>query len=379
VRAPWPFFRIGLKLFPSPCSYIKLMEEKGHQFGKSDIPLVDSDDEAQEGAQQEFDAEGNPVPVRKDVEPLAAVDHSTVKYLEIEKNFYQEHPDIQALTPQQVSELRKKFEIRVFGDDVPKVVDSFAHFGFDDALMQTIIRHGYTEPTAIQKQAIPVALSGRDIIGIAKTGSGKTAAFLLPMFVHMMDQEELNKGDGPIGVVVAPTRELCVQIYHEAKKFAKAYNIQVMAVYGGASKTEQFKDLRKGFTELVVATPGRLIDMVKMKATNLSRVSYVVLDEADRMFDLGFEPQVRSILSNVRPDKQTLLFSATFAKRIEKLASEALTDPVRITVGGVGEANSDVTQSFLILRREDDKWPWVWFSPFVPATGVTLVLIFLAW
>lgn len=141
------------------------------------------------------------------------------------------------------------------------------------------------------------------------------------MFVHMMDQEELEKGDGPIGIVLAPTRELCAQIYHEAKKFAKAYSIQVTAVYGGASKTEQFKELRKGFIELIVATPGRLIDMVKMKATSLRRVSYIVLDEADRMFDLGFEPQVRSILSNVRPDKQTLLFSATFPKRIEKLAS----------------------------------------------------------
>ena len=148
-----------------------------------------------------------------------------------------------------------------------------------------------------------------------------TPAFLLPMFVHMMDQEELQKGDGPIGLVLAPTRELCVQIYQEAKKFAKAYNIQVTAIYGGASKTEQFKELRKGFVEIIVATPGRLIDLIKMKATNTRRISYVVLDEADRMFDLGFEPQVRSILSNVRPDRQTLLFSATFAKRVEKLAS----------------------------------------------------------
>jgi len=141
------------------------------------------------------------------------------------------------------------------------------------------------------------------------------------MFVHMMDQEELQKGDGPIGLVLSPTRELCVQIYQEAKKFAKAYNIQVTAIYGGASKTEQFKELRKGFIEIIVATPGRLIDLIKMKATNTRRISYVVLDEADRMFDLGFEPQVRSILSNVRPDRQTLLFSATFAKRIEKLAT----------------------------------------------------------
>lgn len=154
--------------------------------------------------------------------------------------------------------------------------------------MSAIIKAEYTEPSAIQKQAIPAALQGRDIIGIAKTGSGKTAAFVLPMLVHIMDQEELSKGDGPIGLILAPTRELATQIYSEAKKFAKAYGLRVAAVYGGASKMQQFKDLRSGTIEILVATPGRLIDMIKMKATNLRRVTYLVLDEADRMFDLGF-------------------------------------------------------------------------------------------
>jgi len=139
-------------------------------------------------ANPKFDAEGNPAGGRKDIEPLAAVDHSKIEYPEVEKNFYEEHADIQALTSQQVSELRRKFEIKVFGNNVPRPAVSFAHFGFDEALLQTIAKHGYTEPTAIQKQAIPVALSGRDIIGIAKTGSGKTAGgspsyfCLLPSF-----------------------------------------------------------------------------------------------------------------------------------------------------------------------------------------------------
>lgn len=164
--------------------------------------------------------------MKKEIEPLARVDHSTITYPHIEKNFYQEHADIAALTPDQTMAIRQSLSLQVAGDQVPKPCVSFAHFGFDDDLMAAIIKAGYTEPSTIQKQAMPVALAGRDIIGIAKTGSGKTAAFVLPMLVHIMDQEELVKGDGPIGLVLAPTRELAVQIYTETKKFAKAYGLK---------------------------------------------------------------------------------------------------------------------------------------------------------
>ncbi|KAJ3329937.1 ATP-dependent RNA helicase ddx42 [Blyttiomyces sp. JEL0837] len=129
--------------------------------------------------------------------------------------------------------------------------------------------------------------------------------------------------------------------------------------YNSDEEGEQFKELRAGGVEILVATPGRLIDLVKMKATNLRRVSFLVLDEADRMFDLGFEPQVRSICNNVRPDRQTLLFSATFQKRVERLAREVLIEPVRITIGGVGQLNTDVTQSVIILDEDSQKWGWL--------------------
>lgn len=131
-----------------------------------------------------------------------------------------------ALDHGRVQAILKEMGVRVSGTQVPKPCISFAHFGFDEDLMNTIIKAGYTEPSAIQRQAIPTALSGRDIIGIAKTGSGKTAAFVLPMLVHIMDQAELVKGDGPIGLVLAPTRELAVQIYQETRKFAKAYGLK---------------------------------------------------------------------------------------------------------------------------------------------------------
>ena len=284
----------------------------------------------------EYDEDGNPIAPKKskEIDPLPPIDHSEIDYIDFEKNFYNVHEEIVKLTPDQVEELRQKLGIKVTGPLPPHPVTSFAHFGFDEALIKVIRKSEYTQPTPIQAQAVPGALNGRDLIGIAKTGSGKTAAFIWPMLVHIMDQKELQPGDGPIGLILAPTRELSLQIYNEAKKFGKVYNIQVVCCYGGGSKWEQSKALEGG-AEIVVATPGRMIDLIKMKATNLQRVTFLVLDEADRMFDLGFEPQVRSICNHVRPDRQTLLFSATFKKKIERLARDILTDPIRIVQVGV--------------------------------------------
>ncbi|KAK8913783.1 DEAD-box ATP-dependent RNA helicase 24 [Platanthera zijinensis] len=257
-----------------------------------------------------------------------------------------------------VSEYRKSLAIRVSGFDVPKPIKAFADCGFSSVLMNAIAKQSYEKPTPIQCQALPIALSGRDIIGIAKTGSGKTAAFILPMIVHIMDQPELKKDEGPIGVICAPTRELAHQIYLEAKKFAKQNGLRVSAIYGGMSKHDQLKELKAG-CDVVVATPGRLIDMLKLKALTMMRATYLVLDEADRMFDLGFEPQIRSIVGQIRPDRQTLLFSATMPRKVERLAREILTDPIRVTVGEVGTANEDITQVVHVIPSETDKMPWL--------------------
>jgi len=141
--------------------------------------------------------------------------------------------------------------------------------GFDKALLEAIGREGYSEPTAIQKQAIPVALSGRDLIGIAKTGSGKTAAFVLPLLTHIIDQRELAKGEGPIGVIAAPTRELAAQIYLEAKKFCKVYGLRVCALLGGVGKGEQMQTLKSQPHEIVVCTPVRfLIRLIRVLFIN---------------------------------------------------------------------------------------------------------------
>ncbi|XP_062994756.1 ATP-dependent RNA helicase DDX42 isoform X3 [Elgaria multicarinata webbii] len=324
----------------------------------------------------EYDSDGNPIaPSKRIIDPLPPIDHSEIEYPPFEKNFYEEHEEITSLTPQQVVELRHKLNLRVSGAAPPRPGSSFAHFGFDEQLMHQIRKSEYTQPTPIQCQGVPVALSGRDMIGIAKTGSGKTAAFIWPIMVHIMDQKELEPGDGPIAVIVCPTRELCQQIHAECKRFGKAYNLRSVAVYGGGSMWEQAKALQEG-AEIVVCTPGRLIDHVKKKATNLQRVTYLVFDEADRMFDMGFEYQVRSIASHVRPERQTLLFSATFRKKIEKLARDILIDPIRVVQGDIGEANEDITQIVEIFSSGPNKWNWV-TGRLVEFTSSGSVLLFV--
>ncbi|OUC43259.1 DEAD/DEAH box helicase, partial [Trichinella nativa] len=154
-------------------------------------------------------------------------------------------------------------------------------------------KYNYEKPTPIQAQAIPAILCGRDVIGIAKTGSGKTLAFLIPMFRHVLDQPPLDDMDGPIALIMTPTRELAMQIAKECKKFSRPLNLSTVCVYGGTGISEQIAELKRG-AEIIVCTPGRMIDMLAAnngKVTNLRRVTYLVLDEADRMFDMGFEPQ----------------------------------------------------------------------------------------
>lgn len=343
----------------------------------------DSEDEEYDasaaGQRVEYDADGNPIYVRGPnvIDPLPPIDHTTIKYEPFNKNFYEEHAEIATLNHQQVHELRSKLGIRIFGSNAPKPICSFGHFGFDDQLMKAIIKSEFTSPTPIQAQGIPVALSGRDLIGIAKTGSGKTAAYLWPLIVHIMDQRDLKLGEGPIGLILAPTRELSQQIYTEAKRFGKVYNINVVCAYGGGNKWEQCQDLAAG-AEIVVATPGRMIDLIKCKATNLERVTCLILDEADRMFDMGFEPQVRSICNHVRPDRQTMLFSATFKKKIERLARDVLTDPIKIVQGEGygGEANESVIQNVLMFDDPPQKWDWL-MSKLVEFLSQGSILIFV--
>merc|ERR1711871_1238348 len=212
-------------------------------------------------------------------------------------------------------------------------------------------------PFAVQRQAIPAIMAGRDVIAVAKTGSGKTIAFLLPMFRHILDQPRLRDGEGPIGLIMAPARELAFQINAEAKRFCKAVGLRVACIYGGANVADQIADLKRG-ADIVVCTPGRMIDILCMQAgkmVSFKRVTMVVMDEADRMFDMGFEPQIKMIVQNIRPDRQVVLFSATFPKQIEKLAKGVLKLPLEILVGERSTVNKDIKQ-FVEVHDEETKF-----------------------
>eukprot|EP01119_Soliformovum_irregulare_P015579 TRINITY_DN4398_c0_g1_i3.p1 TRINITY_DN4398_c0_g1~~TRINITY_DN4398_c0_g1_i3.p1 ORF type:complete len:427 (+),score=98.50 TRINITY_DN4398_c0_g1_i3:91-1371(+) len=293
-------------------SFLKFRKEKKGHASSTSAPILD--DSGHPIDVEDYDSDD---PNRKKEVPiLPPIDHASIEYPEFNKNFYEEHPDIAKMTEEEVAETRRLLDIRVSGLGSIRPGKTFDHFGFDNDLKRAIIKMGYSEPTPIQKQAIPTALAGRDVIGIAKTGSGKTNAYVWPIIGHVMDQPQLEKGDGPIAIILAPTRELAAQIFSEAKKSAKPYNIKCAAVYGGVSKGSQILSIRNG-AEIVVATPGRLIDLIKMKGCKMNRCTFLVIDEADRMFELGFEPQIRSIVGQIRPDRQTMLFSATFKKKIE--------------------------------------------------------------
>ncbi|KAK7712737.1 ATP-dependent RNA helicase dbp2 [Botryosphaeria dothidea] len=261
-----------------------------------------------------------------------------------EKSFYKEHPEVAARTQKEVDDFRKEFQITVHGPDVPKPVTTFDEAGFPSYVMNEVKAQGFEKPTAIQSQGWPMALSGRDVVGIAETGSGKTLTYCLPAIVHINAQPLLAPGDGPIVLILAPTRELAVQIQTEISKFGKSSRIRNTCVYGGVPKGGQIRDLARG-VEVCIATPGRLIDMLESGKTNLRRVTYLVLDEADRMLDMGFEPQIRKIIGQIRPDRQTCMWSATWPKEVRQLASDYQTDFIQVNIGSMDlSANHRITQ-----------------------------------
>ena len=287
---------------------------------------------------------------------VAVVDHSKIKYEPFKKDFYIPPPEYRNLTREEIADLRLELSgITIRGKDAPVPVTKWSQCGLNATVLDVINQLGYEKPTPIQAQAIPAVMSGRDVIGVAQTGSGKTIAFLLPMFRHILNQRPLDKMEGPISLILSPTRELATQIFKDCKPFLKVLGLRAICAYGGPPVKEQIAQLKTG-AEIVVCTPGRMLDLLAAnsgRVVNLQRVTYIVLDEADRQFDLGFEPQVMKIISNVRPDRQTVLFSATFPKQMEALARKILKRPIEITVGNKSVVASEIEQVVEVIKEED--------------------------
>ncbi|XP_053654724.1 putative ATP-dependent RNA helicase Pl10 isoform X8 [Cherax quadricarinatus] len=256
--------------------------------------------------------------------------------------------------------------VEATGDDVPVAINTFADIKLTEIIKMNIALARYDRPTPVQKYALPFILAKRDLMACAQTGSGKTAAFLVPILNQIYEQGPIqiknNNPRGrskqyPLALVLAPTRELATQIYDESRKFSYRARVRPCVVYGGADVVSQMRDLSRG-CHLLVATPGRLADMIDRGKIGLDSCKYLVLDEADRMLDMGFEPQIRRIVEedNMPPtgQRQTLMFSATFPKEIQRLAQDFLDNYIFLAVGRVGSTSENITQK-IVWVAEDDK------------------------
>ncbi|KAF9119478.1 DEAD (Asp-Glu-Ala-Asp) box polypeptide 23 [Mortierella sp. 14UC] len=279
---------------------------------------------------------------------------------------------------------KEDFNISCKGGSIPNPIRKWEESTISPRILGVIEKVGYKEPSPIQRQAIPIGLQNRDIIGIAETGSGKTASFLIPMLQFISELPKLNEenmGDGPYALILAPTRELAQQIEQESIKFAGPMNFHCVSIVGGHSMEEQAFNMRNG-AEIVIATPGRLKDCLEKRMLVLNQCTYVVMDEADRMIDMGFETDVNFILdalplSNLKPDtddaedaskmtmaignethkkyRQTTMFSATMPAAVERLAKRYLRRPAVVTIGTAGQAVETVEQRVEMITDENKK------------------------
>jgi ATP-dependent RNA helicase RhlE len=223
---------------------------------------------------------------------------------------------------------------------------SFAEMGLHETVLRAVQDAGYTTPTPIQAQAIPLVMKGRDVMGLAQTGTGKTAAFTLPIVDRLIDGPRRTRA-----LVLTPTRELCVQVEESVRKYALHADLNVLSVYGGVPLDPQEKKLRAG-VDIVVATPGRLIDHLERQNVVFDDLEVLVLDEADRMLDMGFAPQINRIVADIPGYRQTLLFSATMPPEVEALARKYLRKPVVVQVGRRSSAASTVTHAVYPVPRD---------------------------
>jgi superfamily II DNA/RNA helicase len=239
----------------------------------------------------------------------------------------------------------------------PEAELTFADIGFAEPILRAVLEQGYTKPTPIQAQAMPHVLQGRDVMGAAQTGTGKTAAFVLPILQNILPlaSSSASPARHPIrALVLTPTRELADQVADNAFKYAKYTDIRTAVVFGGVDMSAQTTLLRSGI-ELLIATPGRLLDHITQKTANLSQVQILILDEADRMLDMGFLPDLQRIIGLIPSQRQTLLFSATFSPEIKKLAQSYLRDPVTIEVARQNAAADTVQQIIHMVPSEKKK------------------------
>ncbi|KAI6212265.1 hypothetical protein M3Y94_00000300 [Aphelenchoides besseyi] len=278
------------------------------------------------------------------------IDWSKVQTEPIQKNIYKESESVATRSKSEVDAWLAENQVTLSGNAVPTPVFEFSEAGYPPEI-ESLLSRNYQKPTVIQSISWPTALSGRDMISIAKTGSGKTLGFILPAIMHTLSLGRRPAGGGPSVLVILPTRELAQQVQEVAREYAGAMGLSSTCLFGGASKLVQASNLRFG-VDICIATPGRLLDFLESGTASMARCSFLVLDEADRMLDMGFEPQIRRVISQIRPDRQSLMFSATWPKEIRQLAADFQADPVFLNVGSLElSANHNIEQIVEVIEE----------------------------
>jgi len=269
--------------------------------------------------------------------------------ISIKKDVYRDVPENEHIKFEDIEKFHKEHSINITFDkmkEIPPPMFNFSQLNFAKDI-NDMIKKKFSNPTPIQSIGWPIALKGFNMVGIAETGSGKTLSYILPALMHIKEQKSSNRS-GPTVLIVSPTRELANQINSVIEEYCLPLNIRSACLYGGVSKGNQIRQLQRG-VDIVVATPGRLLDIINMGKTSLNRTSFVILDEADRMLDMGFEVDLRKILGQVHSNAQTLMWSATWPIEIRKLANEFLKEYVHIKIGN-GEGglslNKRIEQKF---------------------------------
>jgi len=308
----------------------KKKNKENDEVVEQQVPTETTDDEPKKKKKKKNKDKLEDAPVDKESDDSGSEDSGPFK-----KKFYTMTAKTEAMSKADTKEYQAKNNITMFGKGRKKFkpLQTFAELGFPDTIMK--ICSGFSNPTPIQAQCWPVLASGRDIIGIAETGSGKTLAFSIPALAHLkhrVETEGRSKAGFPKMLIVSPTRELAMQSQEVLEAAGSSCGVRSVCVYGGVPKWTQKEALKKG-VEVVVATPGRLIDLINEGVCDLSQVSYLVLDEADRMLDQGFERDIRAIIGQTHTSRQTALFSATWPDSVRELAHSFLTRPIKVTIG----------------------------------------------
>lgn len=344
---------------PQPRSHVSLLDQAYEMRKQLEAAGVNADRVQKDT--QEINMLKEASYVQKAALVSAAERAEGIRYAEVMRTTWTPPRSIARMTPDECDAVRKKWHILVEGEDVPPPIKSFEYMRFPPAILDALKAKNIQRPTPIQVQAIPCILAGRDLIGIAFTGSGKTVTFCLPLVMLALEEEKklpIIGHEGPFGLIIGPSRELMRQTFDVVKHFtthlfrAGEPEIRSLLCIGGEDKRAQLEMVSRRGVHIVVATPGRLNDFLKSKQMSLRLCKYICLDEGDRMLDLGFDEEVSTTFNHFTSQRQTLLFSATMPQKFQDFAKDVLVKPVLVNVGRAGAANLDVIQEVEYVKQD---------------------------